>query len=1004
MTLKKKLSTSILPKHGSPERSITSALTSALDWVPQFLSLYAIPLAIALVSLTAIFLWDDVYSGDPEAPVALSALIEPSEDIPLSAIRRELRDVGQTRYFNTRLSEQPVWFGIKLPSSALAGKMLEFPSRHAVELTCWDGETLALLGQSGPASSGDGLVRMRAGYAMKLERDGMSVICRAKFIGPARLSANLWSAEQLSIANRDFHRKSGLLDGATLALVIFVLVTAAINRQSLNVIFAAWLIVTLRINATSAGWDDQWLNHAVPTEWLSQGRSFARAAWGLLTVTLFKNLFRGELAGTRLMSAITATQWLSIMLLIAAAFVPRNMFLLMMWLIGVIAIPLMLLGAMTVVMKNRSHVAMLYAGSLTVAFVSSLFEIVAAAYGVKGVDSSAYSMIVAFSSSLLAALAISEQIRQEHQQRLAAQAQLQHTYDVMPIGLFTLDLQGNFMSANPAMHKLLGRYVLRSGRKAWGQYFNDGAWTALHQMLSQQPEAEIEVRGADKARPGLPRRYLVKAALTQDKIEGSLQDITDKSLAAEEMRFLANNDPLTKVLNRRGIEEVFNQAVAQMHDGRPLAMAYLDLDRFKLINDLYGHNTGDEILRQVCERVSHLLSSVMRMGRIGGDEFVILLPDTRMPLASVICRGIVDSIDSKPFRVGEKSFHVRGSIGLVEIAAGTLMKDAISTADRACREAKSGQSKGLVVYELNAPAFREHQAEIQLVERLSSSDALEGLYLEMQPIMSLTRPNDSLNFEVLLRMRDPDGQPIPLPRLIAAAEHSGRMGLIDRWVLTTTLAWLDLHRARLLKTQFVCVNLSGTSLNDEEFMNEVFDMLRSNSHVVSFLSIEITESVALHDLNNTRRFIDKVRGFGARVALDDFGAGYTSFSYIKELPADLLKIDGSFIVTMNQHPANVSIVEAIVNLARNLGMKTVAEWAEDADTVETLAEIGVDYVQGYVVSHPKLPELMLQASSAASFIQDPKLLQLVALMGHADDPMSKVDLVLEDSVPPGKVH
>lgn len=975
-----------------------------MDWVPQFLALYAIPLAIALVSITAIFLWDNRYSADPERPIDLRPLIQTADNLQLSDIRQKLATTAPIRYFNTQLSEQPVWFSLSLPPSATAGKMVEFPSRHAVELLCWDGDSLQLLGTSEPAGSGQGLVKIKAGFALTLERPGMSVLCRGRFVGPARLSANLWTTEQLNIANQDWHRKSGLLDGATLALVVFALITGVINRQRLNLIFAVWLIVTLRINATSAGWDEQWLNHVVPSEWLSQGRSFARAAWGLLTVTLFKELFRNELIGTRLMAAMTGLQWLSILLLTAAAVVPRHTFLLMMWFIGTVAIPLMLLGTVRVIIKNRSSVALLYAGSLSVAFLTSLFEIVAAVYGVKGINNSAYSMTVAFSSSLLAALAISEQIRQEHKQRLAAQAELQHTYDVMPIGLFTLDLQGHFMSANPAMHKMLGRYVLRKGHNSWEQYFNNGAWTALYQLLNQQREGEIEVRSADASKDKI-KRYLVKATLVRDKIEGSLQDVTEKSLAADELGYLANNDSLTKALNRRGIEEVFNHAIAQLDDNQPLAMAYLDLDRFKLINDLYGHNTGDEILRQVCQRVMGLLSGGMRMGRIGGDEFVILLPDTKMTLATVICRSIVDRIDSTPYRVGDKAFHVRGSIGLIEVSRGTPLKDAISTADRACREAKAGQGKGLVVYELDAPAFLEHQAEIRLVERLSGSNALEGLFVEMQPIMSLTRPNDSLNFEVLLRMRDRAGKLVPVNRLIAAAEHSGRMSMIDRWVLSTTLAWLDQHRARLQKTQFVCVNLSGSSLNDEEFMQEVFDMLRHNSHVVGFLSIEITESVALHDLSNTRRFIDKVRGYGARVALDDFGAGYTSFSYIKELPADLLKIDGSFIVNMNQHPANVSIVEAIVNLARNLGMKTVAEWAEDAATVETLAEIGVDYVQGFVVARPQPPERLLEAASAASFIEDEKLLQLLQLMGQPGDPMARVDLILEDVAAPGrKVH
>jgi EAL domain-containing protein (putative c-di-GMP-specific phosphodiesterase class I) len=243
----------------------------------------------------------------------------------------------------------------------------------------------------------------------------------------------------------------------------------------------------------------------------------------------------------------------------------------------------------------------------------------------------------------------------------------------------------------------------------------------------------------------------------------------------------------------------------------------------------------------------------------------------------------------------------------------------------------------------------------------------------MQPIMSLKNPHESLNFEVLLRMRDVDGTVIPAGRIITAAETSGRIGMIDRWVLATTLDWVNTHHATLTRTRFICMNLSGASLNDERFVLDAFDILERNRQAASMLCLEITESVALHDLENTRRFIDQVRSYGVRIALDDFGAGYTSFSYLKSLPAEVLKIDGSFIVNMNSHPANIAIVEAIVSLAGNLGMKTIAEWAEDNATVQTLVEIGVDYVQGYAVSRPQSPSAILAAESSASFIQDSEL-------------------------------
>ena len=214
------------------------------------------------------------------------------------------------------------------------------------------------------------------------------------------------------------------------------------------------------------------------------------------------------------------------------------------------------------------------------------------------------------------------------------------------------------------------------------------------------------------------------------------------------------------------------------------------------------------------------------------------------------------------------------------------------------------------MYERDSNAFHERTVELKLVERLAGPDATDGMFLEMQPIMSLRSPYESLNFEVLLRMRDAQGRAGPAGPVIAAAEKSGRMSVIDRWVLSTTLAWIEDNGAALRNTRFICMNLSGASLNDERFVQDTLDILSRYAHVAGRLCMEITESVALHDLDNTRRFIDQVRAFGVKVALDDFGAGYTSFSYLKELPADVLKIDGNFIVNINAHPANVAIVRS----------------------------------------------------------------------------------------------
>jgi EAL domain-containing protein (putative c-di-GMP-specific phosphodiesterase class I) len=187
-------------------------------------------------------------------------------------------------------------------------------------------------------------------------------------------------------------------------------------------------------------------------------------------------------------------------------------------------------------------------------------------------------------------------------------------------------------------------------------------------------------------------------------------------------------------------------------------------------------------------------------------------------------------------------------------------------------------------------------------------------------------------------------------------------------VLSPTLAWLSENRASLSRTRFVCVNLSGGSLNDEHFLDELFALFLRYEDVVHYLCIEITESVALQDLEHTERFIARLHAMGAKIALDDFGAGQTSLRYLKKLSADALKIDGEFVRTMCNHPADIAIVEAIIALARNLGMRSIAEWVEDAGTLRALKELGVDYVQGFGIAKPQDANDILAASSAASFV------------------------------------
>ncbi|MBC7452593.1 MAG: EAL domain-containing protein [Massilia sp.] len=960
-----------------------------LEAVLRMFAYYLVPIGIGAISLVALLFWHKQYDVGDDLALPMTVLAENGPALAPSAALASLQQGRPVAGYDTRLSDAPVWFSFepskRAGNSAGSTDVIEFPSRHANQMACWDAQALpaftapTALGAASRSASSPALFAAKAGFALKVAPMPAQILCRASFSGPAQLTVRQWSGAQFAMSVEQYQRQSGLLDGGMIVLAVFVAITALINRQMLYLLFAGWLILNLRVGALSGGWDFQWLGQVVPAPWLLLSRSVTITLYGITTLILYQALLREQLANTRFTWPMRAMQWLCLPMLIAAVVLPYNVFLPILWMIVLVCLSLMTIGLLRIIVVTRNRVACWFAASFAVTFVASLAEVISAALGVREILGVINSVTAALASSLLAALAVAEQMRLETERRIDAQQQLAHTYEAMPVGLFTLDLEGHFLSANPALRKMLGESRISVGHTRWTAFFADAVWRQVHDMVHQHADAELEIANRDGT-----KRFLVRATLARGRVEGVLEDTTEKAKAIEQLRFMANNDPLTKVFNRRGIEKLFEAGVAPVALGKPLALAYLDLDRFKLINDLFGHGAGDEVLKQVCERMATMLSGNQQIGRVGGDEFVIVMADTALPLASLICRGIVDVISNAPYLVGDKAFYVRASIGLIDVRADMQMKDAVSNADRACREAKTGRKEGLVVYERDAAAFHEREAEMTLVAQLSSQNATEGMFLEMQPIMSLKEPLASHNFEVLLRMRERDGSITSAAPIIAAAEKSGLAGVIDRWVLASTLNWIQHNLAKLPNTQFICMNLSGASLNDERFVQDTIDIL-------SRLCVEITESVALHDLDNTRRFIDEVRNFGVKIALDDFGAGYTSFSYLKELPADVLKIDGNFIVNINEHPANVAIVEAIVNLAVNLGMKTIAEWAEDAATVRTLAEIGVDYVQGYAVSRSLAPERMLSAASSASFIQDDQLAQLVSMLGAPANEAMRLD-------------
>jgi diguanylate cyclase (GGDEF)-like protein len=965
-----------------------SRINTAVDGFLYRLSVYVVPVAVFLASLAALTLLPNQYPLEGANRLEFTSLKQDAPELSPERALAEMAGKPVSVEIGTRRSEVPFWFSFVVPARQQPA-IVELASRHALDAACWSASDLQPLGSASRTAAKGAVKATKTGFALELgpQPIAVQVLCRASHTGPAYISAILWPIEQFRLSQLKFHRNSGLLDGGLIVLSLFVLMTAIISREWLYVLFASWLIANLRMAALSAGWDTQWLESPIPAEWIIPIRKLTLSGYYVLTITLFSSLFAEDLKRVKYALLLRIDQWSCLPLLLAALTLPYASFLPLVWVLGAFTIAVIVYLVIRILVLTRSRVAMWYGAGLAITVLATLNEVVAAALGFRDLIGSVNSVTAALSSSLLSALAIAEQMRQERVARRKAQDELRDTYEAIPIGLFSLDEQGRILQTNPAYRHMLGQCAGDSGN--WCDDFEPGAWERLL-ILGASPETEdMELRSTADADRG-QRSFLVKATRVNERIEGSLQDITVRVEATARLQFLADHDPLTGVFNRRGIEQVFDAANSVLGKDKTMALAYVDLDRFKLINDLFGHIAGDMVLRHVCERINKLLVEGQVLGRVGGDEFVLVFSGGAIQSAVDTCRHIIYAISTEPFVEGDRAFQVKCSIGLVEVGCGIREDDAVSLADRACREAKDAHEGNLVVYQQEMSVFAERAEELQLIQHLDMSQP-EGLFLMMQPSMSLRDPYGSLNFEVLLRMRGKDGAIVPAWKVITAAERNGRIATIDKWVLTTTLEWLATHSEHLKNSSYVAVNLSGGSLNDERFIADAFSILAEHGSTVSRLCIEITESVALHDLTNTRHFIDGIRKFGAKLALDDFGAGYTSFSYLRSLPADAIKIDGAYVKDLLAHPANQAIVQAIVDLTRNLGMKCVAEWPEDIPTLEALAEMGVDYAQGYVISRPLMPERILLGSSSADFIEDPATARFVreglpAILARADQP------------------
>ncbi len=559
--------------------------------------------------------------------------------------------------------------------------------------------------------------------------------------------------------------------------------------------------------------------------------------------------------------------------------------------------------------------------------------------------------------------------------------QAQYTLESISEGVITTDNDGRIDYMNLAAESLLGTNRDDAAGHRVGELFT------LVDDADRRPLGDpVERCLAMRRRVNMGRRAVMvsidgeiehSVEITASPVRGPgnsisgtvvvFHDVSELRGLTRQMSYQATHDPLTGLINRREFERRLDEAMDSAHAEEAVHMLfYMDLDRFKAVNDTCGHLAGDNMLREVAALIKNEVRDSDYVGRLGGDEFGSLLIGCPIEKARQIAADICNAVSDYRFVWKDKIFNIGVSIGLVEIshASGTI-QDVMSAADSACYMAKQ-QGRGKVhIYSARDEAVARERGDIQWLRRLQTALHEDGFQLAVQPIIAMTGKADSgPAVEVLIRLTDDRGHSTDSAEFLRPAERYQMMPQIDRWVINTALGAIASGEIKLSARRSCAINLSSQTLGDEAFLSFVVDSLDSTGVAPSAICFEVTEAAILSNVQHAQRFIEVLHGIGCEFSLDDFGSGLGSFSSLKHLPIDYLKIDGTYTRDLQTDLVNQEMVSAMIKLARTMQFRIVAEQVEHQDDFDWLRDNGVDFVQGYFI---EAPALLGTASSTGTY-------------------------------------
>lgn len=430
-------------------------------------------------------------------------------------------------------------------------------------------------------------------------------------------------------------------------------------------------------------------------------------------------------------------------------------------------------------------------------------------------------------------------------------------------------------------------------------------------------------------------------------------DSTEARLLRKRLTWQALHDSLTGLKNRQAFENKFDQIIKTSAENPLLqnALIYIDLDQFKIVNDTVGHTAGDELLKQVATVLKNQVRDTDLLARTGGDEFAILLEDCSVEDAQVIAEKIRSTIYQYRFIWHERIFDIGASIGVTQIQGDVNKADIMSQADVACYIAKQNGRNRVHVYKADDIVLSQEFAKLDWANRIKRALESEQFVLYAQKIVPLQSPSNTkekIIYEVLVRLKLAD-KIISPDQFLPAAERFNLMGELDIYIIKKAIKWLNLNADKI---DLLNINISGQSLDDDYFNQALLEILKQNSATNHKICFEITESAAISHMSSSIDFLHHIRNYGCQLALDDFGSGFASFGWLKNLPVDYVKIDGNFILDILDDPVDAVMVKAIHQVSDQMGIETIAEFVENQAVTDWLKVTGIDYAQGYHFNAP----------------------------------------------------